>query len=51
MRILLDTHVLSEVCRVRPDPDVLEWLDKLDEDRTFISVISLAEIRRGVAGQ
>lgn len=49
MRLLLDTNILSEVTRPAPDPRVLEWLDKLDEDRSFISVISIAEIRRGVA--
>ena len=27
----------------------MEWLDGLDEDRCFISVVSIAEIRRGVA--
>jgi predicted nucleic acid-binding protein len=27
----------------------MEWLDGLDEDRAFISVVSIAEIRRGVA--
>ena len=32
-----------------PEARVLEWLDGLDEDRTLISVISIAEIRRGVA--
>lgn len=40
---------LSEVTRPAPDARVLEWLDKLDEDRSFISVVSIAEIRRGVA--
>ncbi|MER9777111.1 type II toxin-antitoxin system VapC family toxin [Mesorhizobium sp. M0220] len=49
MRLLLDTNVLSEVTRPVPDARVLEWLDKLDEDRSFISVVSIAEIRRGVA--
>ncbi len=49
MRLLLDTNVLSEVTKPRPDGRVLEWLDRLDEDRTFISVVSIAEIRRGVA--
>lgn len=49
MRLLLDTNVLSEVTRPRPDRRVLEWLDGLDEDRCFISVVSIAEIRRGVA--
>ncbi len=49
MRLLLDTNVLSEVTKPIPEARVLEWLDGLDEDRTFISVISIAEIRRGVA--
>lgn len=49
MKLLLDTNVLSEVTRPQPAPSVLEWLDALDEDQTFISVISLAEIRRGIA--
>ncbi|MER8880038.1 type II toxin-antitoxin system VapC family toxin [Mesorhizobium sp. M0684] len=49
MRLLLDTNVLSEVTRPAPDARVLEWLDKLDEDRSLISVVSIAEIRRGVA--
>jgi len=49
MRLLLDTNVLSEVTRPVPEARVLQWLDRLDEDRAFISVISIAEIRRGVA--
>ncbi len=49
MRLLLDTNVLSEVTKPAPDPRVLHWLDQLDEDRSFISVVSIAEIRRGVA--
>ncbi|MBN9256656.1 MULTISPECIES: type II toxin-antitoxin system VapC family toxin [unclassified Mesorhizobium] len=49
MRLLLDTNVLSEVTRPAPDARVMEWLDGLDEDRSFISVVSIAEIRRGVA--
>ncbi|RWD62305.1 type II toxin-antitoxin system VapC family toxin [Mesorhizobium sp.] len=49
MRLLLDTNVLSEVTRPAPNARVLNWLDGLDEDRSFISVVSIAEIRRGVA--
>lgn len=49
MRLLLDTNVLSEVTRPVPDARVLKWLDRLDEDRSFISVMSIAEIRRGIA--
>ena len=49
MRLLLDTNILSEVTKPNPSVRVLEWLDRLDEDRSFISIVSIAEIRRGVA--
>lgn len=49
MNLLLDTNVLSEVQRPVPSPKVLAWLDTVDEDRAFISVASIAELRRGVA--
>ncbi|MCP3441815.1 PIN domain-containing protein [Bradyrhizobium sp. CCGUVB14] len=49
MNLLLDTNVLSEVQRPAPSPKVLAWLDTVDEDRAFISVASIAELRRGVA--
>lgn len=49
MNLLLDTNVLSEVRRPAPSPRVLAWLDTIDEDRAFISVASIAELRRGIA--
>jgi predicted nucleic acid-binding protein len=49
MNLLLDTIVLSEVQRTAPDLKVLGWLDAVDEDRVFISVASIAELRRGIA--
>ncbi|RXH36902.1 MULTISPECIES: type II toxin-antitoxin system VapC family toxin [Bradyrhizobium] len=49
MNLLLDTNVLSEVRRPTPSPRVLAWLDTIDEDRAFISVASIAELRRGIA--
>lgn len=49
MSYLLDTNVLSEVRRPAPDANVLIWLDRVDEDRVYLSVISIAEIARGVA--
>jgi toxin FitB len=48
VNLLLDTNVLSEVQRPAPDPKVLGWLDAVDEDRAFISVASIAELRRGI---
>ena len=49
MNLLLDTNVLSEVQRPTPDLKVLGWLDAIDEDRAYISVASIAELRRGIA--
>jgi predicted nucleic acid-binding protein len=48
MSFLLDTNVISEWVKPRPDPDVIAWADSVDEERVFLSVISLAEIRRGI---
>ena len=47
---LLDTNCISELVRPRPDRRVLEWLDDADEHVLFLSVLTLGEIRRGVAG-
>ncbi len=49
MTVLLDTNVISEATRPRPDPSVARWLSSLSEDETFISVISIAELRAGLA--
>ncbi|WP_407117357.1 type II toxin-antitoxin system VapC family toxin [Bradyrhizobium sp. LMG 9283] len=49
MNLLLDTNVLAEVQRPAPSPKVLAWLDTIDEDRAFISVASIAELRRRIA--
>jgi len=45
---LLDTNVISEWVKLRPDPHVIAWLEQTDEDRTFLSVASFAEIRQGI---
>jgi toxin FitB len=46
---LVDTNVISEVAKPHPSPQVMEFLHETDEDRLFISVITLGELRRGVA--
>lgn len=48
MRYLLDTMVLSEGFKRRPDPDVLEFLGRVPEDELGISVVSIGEVSRGV---
>jgi predicted nucleic acid-binding protein len=49
VNFLLDTNVLSEMVRPAPELKVLEWLSTVDEDRVFMSVATIAEVRRGIA--
>lgn len=47
--ILLDTNVVSEPLRPAPEPRVVQWLDAQPLETVFISVITVAELRYGVA--
>ena len=47
---LLDTNCISEVVRAHPEPRVLSWLEATDERLLYLSVLTLGEIRKGVAG-
>jgi|SRR5579859_33896 len=46
---LLDTNCISEAVRPRPEPRVMSWLRAADEAMLFLSVLTLGEIRKGVA--
>ena len=48
MSFLLDTNVISESAKPRPDPGVMAWLGSAAESELFLSVISLAELRHSV---
>jgi predicted nucleic acid-binding protein len=45
---LLDTNVMSEWVKPKPDPQVVRWLADVDEDRVHVTVASFAEIRFGI---
>ncbi|KVG55972.1 type II toxin-antitoxin system VapC family toxin [Burkholderia territorii] len=47
--ILVDTNVISEPLRREPSGAVIEWLDAQIVETLFLSAISLAEMRFGVA--
>jgi toxin FitB len=47
---LLDTNCISEIVRGKPEPRVLDWMSVADESRLYLSVLTLGEIRKGVAG-
>lgn len=47
--IVLDTNVISELWRVEPDPNVLAWIDTQMVETLFLSTITIAELRFGLA--
>ena len=48
MKYLLDTNVISEPMRARPNAGVVAWLSGVDEDQTCISVVTITELRYGI---
>ncbi len=47
--IILDTNVLSEVLRVTPAPQVLQWMDALAPNSVYVTSVTQAEMMLGVA--
>ena len=45
---LLDTNVLSELIKPKPDDNVLRWIEETDESLLSLSVLTLGEIRKGI---
>lgn len=45
---LLDTNVLSELQKRRPNPAVMQWFDEVPEVELFTSTITILEIEIGV---
>jgi toxin FitB len=48
MNFLLDTNVVSEPMKARPNAGVLNWLAQVDEDSVFLSVVTITELRYGI---
>ncbi len=49
MNYLLDTCVISELVKPRPNRKVVEWVRRQDESSLFLSVITIGEIEKGIA--
>jgi predicted nucleic acid-binding protein len=47
---LLDTNVISELVRPKAEPKVRAWVADTDESLLYLSVLTLGEIRKGIAG-
>ena len=48
MSYLLDTNVISEHSRPRPNAQVMAWLRTLPIEEQFLSVLTIGEIRNGI---
>jgi toxin FitB len=46
---LIDTNIISELVKPLPEPNVTEWIENTNESLLYISVLTLGEIRRGIA--
>ena len=49
MSYLVDTNVLSELAKPKPNANVVQWLRENERD-LYVSTITIGEIRRGVEG-
>lgn len=48
MNYVLDTNVISELIARSPNQQVIDWLDRLDPDVVYLSVITIGELRKGI---
>lgn len=48
MSFLLDTNVVSEWTKPRPNPGIVRWFAQVDENEVFLSVVTFAELRHGI---
>jgi len=48
MKYLFDTCVISELVSKQPSARVVEWVDSLDTDDVYLSVLTIGEIIKGI---
>ncbi len=46
---LLDTNVISEIVKPSPNSGVLQWIESTDESLLCLSVLTVGEVRKGIA--
>ena len=49
MKYLIDTCVISELVKSRPNAYVVKWIDGCNQDSLYLSVLSIGEIQKGIA--
>lgn len=48
MKYLLDTNAVSEWSKPRPNEGLIRWMHDADEEDLCLSVVTVAELRRGI---
>ncbi len=48
MKYLIDTCVISELISKQPNPNVVDWVDSLEREQVYLSVITIGEITKGI---
>jgi predicted nucleic acid-binding protein len=48
MTFLLNTCVISELVAKQPNFHVVKWVDSIEEDKLFLSAITIGEIKKGI---
>lgn len=48
MKYLIDTNVVSELIKARPDKNVVAWFESVPDESLYLSVLSLGEIIKGI---
>lgn len=48
MKYLLDTCVISELIAKKPSKKVIDWIDNIEQESVYLSVVTVGEIRKGI---
>jgi len=48
VKYLLDTCVISEMIKQKPDENVISWLEEQNENSLYLSVLTFGEIEKGI---
>ena len=48
MNYILDTNVISELVAAKPNTKVIDWIQSIDSEQVFLSVITVGELKKGI---
>ena len=49
MNYILDTCVISELIKNAPEQKVVNWIDNIEEDKLYLSVVTIGELEKGIS--